>query len=549
MSGGEDCVECPLCMEPLEIDDVHFFPCTCGYQICRFCWHRIRTDENGLCPACRKAYPEDPALYKPLTQEELHKIKSQKKQKDIQRKQKISENRKHLASVRVVQKNLVFVVGLSQRLADAEVLKKHEYFGKFGKIMKVVVNNSTSYAGSQGPSASAYVTYYRAEDALRAIQSVNNVFVDGKTLKASLGTTKYCSHFLRNSQCPKPDCMYLHELGDESASFTKEEMQQGKHQEYEMRLHEALFGQPVEKRKGSKSSISPLSYQHETWPSVAQHQADKQQILAESNRQSPSPVASLNQLDMHLANMMGNACSIGRDRHTSGGSDSGEYFHQGLEKVHNPGFNSPTMELLQQSIQARPMDNDSIWPGFGKEQARATAFRDTSPHGVPRMQHAPNEMVSASRSRTSNASAEVPGSPASLPDIKSPKNNSVLHNKQMQTEDSIEGLIGWSESSTALAQLIEKTTGVNPYQRGCGGNVVRAPPGFTTPSFDISHVPTTTIRAPPGVALSVIRHPPNLANLTRLMQSDHASNDQMWSLKENLRSQRNAIQLYSHAYQ
>lgn len=47
-------MECPLCMEPLEIDDVNFFPCTCGYQICRFCWHRIRTDENGLCPACRK---------------------------------------------------------------------------------------------------------------------------------------------------------------------------------------------------------------------------------------------------------------------------------------------------------------------------------------------------------------------------------------------------------------------------------------------------------------------------------------------------------------
>lgn len=47
-------MECPLYMEPLEIDDVNFFPCTCGYQICRFCWHHIRTDENGLCPACRK---------------------------------------------------------------------------------------------------------------------------------------------------------------------------------------------------------------------------------------------------------------------------------------------------------------------------------------------------------------------------------------------------------------------------------------------------------------------------------------------------------------
>ena len=65
----------------------------------------------------------------------------------------------------------------------------------------------------QGPSASAYVTYYRSEDALRAIQAVNNIFIDGRTLKASLGTTKYCSHFMKNQSCPKNDCMYLHELG------------------------------------------------------------------------------------------------------------------------------------------------------------------------------------------------------------------------------------------------------------------------------------------------------------------------------------------------
>ncbi|XP_041441808.1 CCR4-NOT transcription complex subunit 4-like isoform X5 [Xenopus laevis] len=278
----EDPVECPLCMEPLEIDDINFFPCTCGYQICRFCWHRIRTDENGLCPACRKPYPEDPAVYKPLSQEELQRIKNEKKQKQNERKQKISENRKHLASVRVVQKNLVFVVGLSQRLADPEVLKRPEYFGKFGKIHKVVINNSTSYAGSQGPSASAYVTYIRSEDALRAIQCVNNVVVDGRTLKASLGTTKYCSYFLKNMQCPKPDCMYLHELGDEAASFTKEEMQAGKHQEYEQKLLQDLYKLnpnflqistgTVDKNKNKVTALQrydvPNSNNKDAWPSL-----------------------------------------------------------------------------------------------------------------------------------------------------------------------------------------------------------------------------------------------------------------------------------------
>lgn len=148
-NSNDDVVECPLCMEPLEVDDLNFYPCTCGYQICRFCWHRIRTDENELCPACRKAYPENPADFKPLSQEQVRSIeaevwklsklkpyhlphffsllsqisalKAEKRQRDQQRKQKISENRKHLANVRVVQKNLVFVVGLPPRLADAEV--------------------------------------------------------------------------------------------------------------------------------------------------------------------------------------------------------------------------------------------------------------------------------------------------------------------------------------------------------------------------------------------------------------------------------------------
>ncbi|XP_024141909.1 CCR4-NOT transcription complex subunit 4 isoform X2 [Oryzias melastigma] len=279
----DDPMECPLCMEPLEIDDVNFFPCTCGYQICRFCWHRIRTDENGLCPACRKPYPEDPAVYKPLSQEEIQRIKNEKKQKQNEKKQKVTENRKHLASVRVVQRNLVFVVGLSQRLADPEVLKRPEYFGRFGKIHKVVINNSTSYAGSQGPSASAYVTYIRSEDALRAIQCVNNVVVDGRTLKASLGTTKYCSYFLKSMQCPKPDCMYLHELGDEAASFTKEEMQAGKHQEYEQKLLQDLYkinpgflqppacGTEKSKNKPNSTQRSNSSNGKDGWPTLSGH--------------------------------------------------------------------------------------------------------------------------------------------------------------------------------------------------------------------------------------------------------------------------------------
>lgn len=69
-------------------------------------------------------------------------------------------NESRFNMLRVVQKNLVFVVGLSNRLADPDVLKKQEYFGKYGKIMKVVINSSTSYAGAQVGLFSSAIIYF-----------------------------------------------------------------------------------------------------------------------------------------------------------------------------------------------------------------------------------------------------------------------------------------------------------------------------------------------------------------------------------------------------
>jgi CCR4-NOT transcription complex subunit 4 len=32
---GDEAPECPLCMELLELDDISFYPCTCGYQVAK----------------------------------------------------------------------------------------------------------------------------------------------------------------------------------------------------------------------------------------------------------------------------------------------------------------------------------------------------------------------------------------------------------------------------------------------------------------------------------------------------------------------------------
>lgn len=138
--------------------------------------------------------------------------------------------RRHLASVRVVQKNLVYVIGLPHRVgSDEGMLRRHEYFGKYGKILKVVINRNNHYNSGPSPTVSAYVTFARKEDASKCVRSVDKSTLDGKVLRASFGTTKYCSNYLKNQPCQNPDCMYLHELGDEASSYTKQDMLEGKH--------------------------------------------------------------------------------------------------------------------------------------------------------------------------------------------------------------------------------------------------------------------------------------------------------------------------------
>ncbi|CAH8532389.1 unnamed protein product [Schistosoma margrebowiei] len=231
---------CPLCMEPMEADDISFYPCDCRYQVCRFCWAKIINEENGLCPACRKEYnSEKPASYKPISETEESRCRSSRRRKDYIKKTKLNpEMLKILPELRVVQPNLIFVVGLPTWISkDKEILKGQNYFGRYGKIFKVEVNQNQTFGGPQGqPSFSAYITYYRAEDAMRSIRDLNQSTLHGRPIRVSLGTTKYCSQFLRGTKCTKHECMYLHELGDSAASFTKEEMQAGKHTEYMNKL-------------------------------------------------------------------------------------------------------------------------------------------------------------------------------------------------------------------------------------------------------------------------------------------------------------------------
>jgi CCR4-NOT transcription complex subunit 4 len=97
-----------------------------------------------------------------------------------------------LADTRIITKNLVYVIGLSSKLANKEILLKKEYFGQYGTITKIVVNKNKAYnpGNPKGPSFSAYVTYSRPHEASIAILNLDGVIVEDHLIRASFGTTK-----------------------------------------------------------------------------------------------------------------------------------------------------------------------------------------------------------------------------------------------------------------------------------------------------------------------------------------------------------------------
>lgn len=235
---------CPLCLEKLDITDKNFKPCPCGYQICQFCYNNIRQNEelNGRCPACRRKYDDESVQYIILTPEEIKLEKEkqarkewEKKQRDKERKENENANRKHLAGMRVIQKNLVYVVGVNPPVPYDEVvpyLKSDKYFGQYGKINKIVVNRRNPhsndhhhhYGNTHTQGYGIYITYARKEDAAKCIAQVDGTYIDGRLVKAAYGTTKYCVSYLRGLPCQNPNCMFLHEPGEEADSFNRREL-------------------------------------------------------------------------------------------------------------------------------------------------------------------------------------------------------------------------------------------------------------------------------------------------------------------------------------
>ena len=117
--------------------------------------------------------------------------------KSLNRKQFTSSELNEMSQSRIITKNLVYVIGISENLSKKDTLIKYEYFGQYGKIKKIIINKKKAYNLNNpfGPSYSAYVTYSKPYEASIAILALDNIYIDNHLIRASFGTTKYCQFF------------------------------------------------------------------------------------------------------------------------------------------------------------------------------------------------------------------------------------------------------------------------------------------------------------------------------------------------------------------
>ncbi len=130
-----------------------------------------------------------------------------------------------LSKIRILQKNIVYIIGLPLNLASSELLSKYEFLGQYGEIKKIIVNkNGYNQNKNSNTTYSAYITYSSFEEASLALLTIDNNFYEGHLLRTSYGTTKYCNCFIKGIECINKDCLYMHQWATESDMIFKEDI-------------------------------------------------------------------------------------------------------------------------------------------------------------------------------------------------------------------------------------------------------------------------------------------------------------------------------------
>ena len=127
--------------------------------------------------------------------------------------------------MRILQRNTLYVIGLSPNVAKEDTLRRFEYFGQYGRIHTVTINKEKAFQSeNQGLCFGAYLTFQTERETSLAMLAVDQFVFDGRLLHASFGRTKYCRFFLKGTNCLNHDCPYLHREAHPDNILAQEEI-------------------------------------------------------------------------------------------------------------------------------------------------------------------------------------------------------------------------------------------------------------------------------------------------------------------------------------
>ena len=120
--------------------------------------------------------------------------------------------KRKLKNTRIIQKNAVYVIGIPKNIANPRILSSLNYFGIYGRVQSVDVNNKPYFDNeNQTFLYSAYIRYSHNFEALLAIAALSSAHIkELPLLKASIGTTKFCQNYLFKNNCANVYCTYYH---------------------------------------------------------------------------------------------------------------------------------------------------------------------------------------------------------------------------------------------------------------------------------------------------------------------------------------------------
>ena len=105
--------------------------------------------------------------------------------------------------IKILERNAIYVVGIPENFANPKALASMEFFGQYGRIISVEMKKKSYIDYTTGVKLfSAYIRYshpYEALIAICALDSLRHEYLS--SLRASIGTTRYCKNFLFKENC------------------------------------------------------------------------------------------------------------------------------------------------------------------------------------------------------------------------------------------------------------------------------------------------------------------------------------------------------------